>query len=107
MPIGEVIRIAARSVTRTKRYTPNVEFSAMDATRSDVEFLLDVIEAAIREGVTTINIPDTVGDAIPSEFGSLTRTIRQRIKGIEKVTLSVHCHKNYFQVAPLLDFSYF
>jgi 2-isopropylmalate synthase len=65
MPIGEVIRIAARSVARAKRYTPNVEFSAMDATRSDVEFLLAVIEAAIREGATTINIPDTVGDAIP------------------------------------------
>jgi len=47
------------------RYTPNVEFSAMDATRSDVEFLLAVIEAAIREGATTINIPDTVGYAIP------------------------------------------
>jgi len=90
----EVIKIAARSVARAKRYTPNVEFSAMDATRSDVEFLLAVIEAAIREGATIINIPDTVGYAIPSEFGSLIRTIRQRVKGIEKVTLSVHCHND-------------
>jgi 2-isopropylmalate synthase len=90
----EVIRIAARSVTRAKRYTPNVEFSAMDATRSDVEFLLAVIEAAIRAGATTINIPDTVGYSIPSEFGSLIRTIRQRVQGIEKVTLSVHCHND-------------
>jgi 2-isopropylmalate synthase len=90
----EVIRIAARSVARAKRYTPNVEFSAMDATRSDVEFLLAVIEGAIRAGATTINIPDTVGYAIPSEFGSLIRTIRQRVQGIEKVALSVHCHND-------------
>jgi 2-isopropylmalate synthase len=52
-------------VAKAKRYTPNVEFSAMDATRSDVEFLLAAIEAAIREGATTMNIPDTVGYAIP------------------------------------------
>ncbi|MGA2467033.1 MAG: 2-isopropylmalate synthase [Thermodesulfobacteriota bacterium] len=90
----EVIRIAARSVARAKHYTPNVEFSAMDATRSNVEFLLAVIEAAIRAGATTINIPDTVGYAIPTEFGSLIRTIRQRVQGIEKVTLSVHCHND-------------
>jgi 2-isopropylmalate synthase len=90
----EVIRIAARSVARAKRYTPNVEFSAMDATRSDVEFLSAVIAAAIRAGATTINIPDTVGYSIPSEFGSLIRTIRQRVQGIEKVTLSVHCHND-------------
>jgi len=90
----EVIRIAARSVARAKRYTPNVEFSAMDATRSDVEFLLAVIEGAIRAGATTINIPDTVGYSIPSEFESLIRTIQQRAQGIEKVTLSVHCHND-------------
>jgi len=90
----EVIRIAARSVSRAKRYTPNVEFSAMDATRSDVEFLVAVCEAAVRAGATTINIPDTVGYAIPWEFGSLIRTIRQRVWGIEKVTLSVHCHND-------------
>jgi 2-isopropylmalate synthase len=90
----EVIRIAARSVARAKRYTPNIEFSAMDATRSDVEFLSAVIEEAVRAGATTINIPDTVGYAIPSEFGALVRTIRQRVKGIEKVTLSVHCHND-------------
>jgi 2-isopropylmalate synthase len=90
----EVIRIASRCVERAKRYTPNVEFSAMDATRSDVEFLVAVCEAAIRAGANTINIPDTVGYAIPSEFGSLIKTLRQKIKGIEKVTLSVHCHND-------------
>jgi len=90
----EVIRIVAQSVTRAKRYTPNVEFSAMDATRSDIEFLIAVCEAAIRAGATTINIPDTVGYAIPSEFGELIRTIRQRVWGIDQVTLSVHCHND-------------
>jgi 2-isopropylmalate synthase len=90
----EVIRIAAQSVARAKRYTSNVEFSAMDATRSDVEFLIAVFEAAIRAGATTINIPDTVGYAIPSEFGGLLHTLRQRVQGIEKVTLSVHCHND-------------
>src|SRR5512139_3530678 len=64
----EVLKIASQCVARAKRYTPNVEFSAMDATRSDVGFLSSVVEAAIRAGATTINIPDTVGYAIPSEF---------------------------------------
>ena len=90
----EVIRITARSVARAKRYTSNVEFSAMDATRSDVQFLIAVCEAAVRAGATTLNIPDTVGYAIPSEFGELIGTIRQRVRGIEKVTLSVHCHND-------------
>ena len=90
----EVLKIATQSVARAKRYTPNVEFSAMDATRSDVGFLSAVIEAAISAGATTINIPDTVGYAIPSEFGELIRTLRQKVKGIEKVTLSVHCHND-------------
>ena len=90
----EVIKITTQSVARAKRYTSNVEFSAMDATRSEVGFLSAVVEAAIRAGATTINIPDTVGYAIPSEFGELIRTLRQRVKGIEKVTLSVHCHND-------------
>ncbi len=90
----EVIRIAAQSVARARRYTPNVEFSAMDATRSDVGFLIAVCEAAIRAGAVTVNIPDTVGYAIPSEFGELIRMIRQKVRGIEKATLSVHCHND-------------
>jgi 2-isopropylmalate synthase len=90
----QVIRITFQSVARAKRYTPNVEFSAMDATRSDVEFLVAVCGAALRAGATTINIPDTVGYAIPSEFGQLIRTLRERVLGIDKVTLSVHCHND-------------
>jgi len=90
----EVVRIAAQSVARAKRLTPNIEFSAMDATRSDVRFLAAVIEAAIHAGATTINIPDTVGYGIPSEFGTLIQSLRQTVKGIDKVTLSVHCHND-------------
>jgi 2-isopropylmalate synthase len=90
----EVIRITAQSVARAKRYTPNVEFSAMDATRSDVEFLVAVCQAAVKAGATTINIPDTVGYAIPSEFGKLIRTLWQRVPGMENVILSVHCHND-------------
>ncbi len=91
---AEVLRITTQSVARAKRYTSNIEFSAMDATRSEVEFLAAVIEAAIRAGATTINIPDTVGYAIPSEFGELIRTLRQKVKGVEGITLSVHCHND-------------
>jgi 2-isopropylmalate synthase len=91
---AEVLRITTQSVARAKRYTSNVEFSAMDATRSEVAFLTAVIEAAIRAGATTINIPDTVGYAIPSEFGELIRTLRQKVKGVEGITLSVHCHND-------------
>jgi len=90
----EVIRIAAQSVARAKRRTASVEFSAMDATRSDIGFLCAVIGAAVRAGATTINIADTVGYAIPSEFGELIRTVRQRVPEIDKVTLSVHCHND-------------
>ena len=90
----EIIKIAAQCVARAKRYTPNIEFSAMDATRSDVDFLVAVFDAAIQAGASTINVPDTVGYAIPSEFGELIRTIGQRVQGIDKVTLSVHCHND-------------
>jgi 2-isopropylmalate synthase len=90
----EVIRIATRSVSRAKRYTRNVEFSPMDATRTNMEFLVAVCEAAVQAGATTINIPDTVGYAIPSEFGQLIRTLREKVRGIEEVTLSVHCHND-------------
>jgi 2-isopropylmalate synthase len=90
----EVLRIAALAVARAKKHTPNVEFSAMDATRSEIKFLAAVIEAVIQAGATTINIPDTVGYSIPSEFGALIRTLRTTVAGIDKVILSVHCHND-------------
>ncbi len=88
----EVLKEVMRGIRYAKSLCENIEFSAEDATRSDVEFLCQVLSKAIEAGATTINIPDTVGYAIPFEFGKLIQTIRQRVQGIEKVTLSVHCH---------------
>jgi 2-isopropylmalate synthase len=72
----------------------DVEFSPEDATRSEVEFLSKVLEVAIAAGATTLNIPDTVGYATPGEFGELIRAIRSRVKGVENVVISVHCHND-------------
>jgi len=88
----EVLNEAVKGVRYAKTLCEDVEFSPEDATRSDIDFLCQVLSKVIEAGVTTINIPDTVGYAIPSEFGHLIQTLRQRVRGIEKVTLSVHCH---------------
>jgi len=69
-----------------------VEFSPEDATRTDPDFLCAVVQAAVDAGATTVNIPDTVGYSTPEEFGSLIRTISSRIRRIENVTISAHCH---------------
>ena len=90
----EVLEMAIRAVKRAKGYTPNVEFSAMDATRSDRDYLATVIEAAIDAGATTVNIPDTVGYAIPSEFGKLIKYLKEKIKNSDRVVFSVHCHND-------------
>lgn len=83
-----------KSVAYARALCDDVEFSPEDATRSDVEFLCRVLEAAVAAGATVLNIPDTVGYAVPDEFGNLIRTIRQKVPGIEKVTISVHCHND-------------
>ncbi len=85
----------ARDAVRLARARcEDVEFSAEDATRSDITFLCQVLEAVIEAGATTINIPDTVGYAVPSGFAELIRTIRKRVRGIDRVTLSAHCHND-------------
>jgi len=91
---GEVLDMAVAAVKRAKTYTDNVEFSAMDATRSDREYLCQVIAAAIDAGAITVNIPDTVGYALPPEFGNLIAHIRQKVPHIENVVISVHCHND-------------
>lgn len=90
----EVLEMARESVARARGYCDDVEFSPMDATRSDPEFLYRVLEAAIEEGAGTLNIPDTVGYAIPDEFAELIVGIRENVKGIEDVVISVHCHND-------------
>ncbi|MQG07933.1 MAG: 2-isopropylmalate synthase [SAR202 cluster bacterium] len=90
----EVMDMAVAMVTRAKSYCDDVEFSPMDATRTNPEYLYKMLEAVIKAGATTINIADTVGYAIPSNFAELITDIRNKIPGIEKTTLSVHCHND-------------
>ena len=90
----DVLQKAIRAVKRAKSYTPHVEFSAMDATRTERNYLCQVVEAAINAGATTINIPDTVGYAIPQEFGDLIKHLRKNVSNIDKAILSVHCHND-------------
>ncbi|AEH50591.1 2-isopropylmalate synthase [Pseudothermotoga thermarum] len=90
----EVIEQAVQAVKYAKRYCSDVEFSAEDATRSDFEFLCKVFSAVIEAGATVINVPDTVGYALPWEFGELIRKLKENVKGMDKVILSVHCHND-------------
>jgi len=90
----QVLEDVEQAVTHAKRYTDDVEFSAEDATRTDVDYLCQVIETAIKAGATTVNIPDTVGYTIPSEFNRIITTIKQRVPNIDLATISVHCHND-------------
>jgi 2-isopropylmalate synthase len=90
----EVLKIAVDSVKRAKQYTPNVEFSAMDATRSDWDYLCRVFTAVIDAGALTINVPDTVGYAVPHEFGKLIQYIMSHVPNICQAVVSVHCHND-------------
>jgi 2-isopropylmalate synthase len=90
----QVLEMTCRAVRLAKSYVDDVEFSAEDATRSDVDYLCAVLEAAISEGATTINIPDTVGYTTPAEYARLIRTVRERVVRDRNVTISVHCHND-------------
>ena len=85
---------ARDAVRLAKSFCEDVEFSPEDATRTDREFLCQILEAVIEAGATTVNIPDTVGYSMPAEFCELIQTIRQRVRGIEKATISAHCHND-------------
>jgi len=90
----EVIESAISGVEKAKFYCDDVEFSAEDASRSDPEFLYNVFEAAISAGATVINVPDTVGYALPWEFGELIKGIKDNVPNIDQAVLSVHCHND-------------
>lgn len=91
----EVLKMAVEAVKRAKSYCPDVEFSPEDATRSDFNYLCRMVMAAVEAGATVINIPDTVGYALPEEFGKLIRDLRQVVPELGKeVVLSVHCHND-------------
>jgi 2-isopropylmalate synthase len=90
----ECIKQAREAVAFARSLCNDVEFSPEDATRTDPEFLFQILDAVVEAGATTLNIPDTVGYTVPAEFGELIATIRRRVKGIENVTISAHCHND-------------
>jgi len=90
----QVLEQAKQSVRFARRACPDVEFSPEDGSRSDPDFLCRVLEAVIKEGATTINIPDTVGYAVPQQFGEFIKKLRERIPNSDKAVWSVHCHND-------------
>jgi len=90
----QVLEATTEAVKYAKAYTENVEFSAEDGSRSEPEFLCQVFEAAIKAGATTVNLPDTVGYAIPQEFGELVKYVIEHTPNIGQAVLSVHCHND-------------
>ncbi|HHO77067.1 MAG TPA: 2-isopropylmalate synthase [Deltaproteobacteria bacterium] len=90
----EVLKSVVESVGICHELSPSVEFSAEDATRSSWDFLVDVFSAAIQAGADTINVPDTVGYTNPQEFFNLVSYLKKKVKGIDDVTVSVHCHND-------------
>ena len=90
----EIIQRAIEGVRRAAGYCPDIEFSPEDASRTETDFLCDVTQAAIEAGATTVNIPDTVGYATPSEMQRVIRTLIERVPNIDRAVLSVHCHND-------------
>lgn len=88
----EILRLTTDSVTLAKSHVKDVEFSPEDASRTEPEFLARVVEAAIAAGATTINIPDTVGFAVPEQFGALIKFLKNNVRNMDEAIISVHCH---------------
>lgn len=94
MTPDQVVEQVIRSVKRARNHVDDVEFSCEDAGRSEIDFLCRVIEAAIDAGARTINIPDTVGYAVPQQYGETIRTLIERVPNSDKAIFSVHCHND-------------
>ncbi|MDS1029326.1 2-isopropylmalate synthase [Bacillota bacterium LX-D] len=90
----EVLAAIAKGVSYAKQYTDDVEFSPEDGSRTDLDFMLKVVETAIKAGATVINIPDTVGYATPGEFGQFIAAIKQGVPNMDQAIISVHCHND-------------
>lgn len=90
----EALRRAVEMVRHARSYVDDVEFSPMDATRSDVSYLCEVVEAVVDAGAGTVNIPDTVGYTTPKEFEDIIRTLRTRVRDCDRAVISVHCHND-------------
>src|SRR6201987_5504270 len=91
---AQCLEQARESVRLAKSFCQDVEVSPEDATRTDRDFLCEVVQAVIDAGATTVNIPDTVGYTMPAEFAEIIQMLRERVRGIEKITISVHCHND-------------
>ena len=94
MTPDQVVEQAVKSIGWAREYTDDIEFSAEDAGRSEIEFLCRVFEAVIKAGATTINVPDTVGYNVPEQFAATIRTLIERVPDSDKVIWSVHCHND-------------
>jgi 2-isopropylmalate synthase len=94
---AEVLTAAVQAVRHARGYCADVEFSPEDASRSDFDYMCDVLSAVIDAGAQTVNIPDTVGYAMPQEWAERIARIRERVQGIDRVVLSVHCHNDLGQ----------
>jgi 2-isopropylmalate synthase len=90
----EILRMAAEGVKRARGFVRDVEFSPEDASRTEPEFLAQVVQAAIEAGATTVNIPDTVGWAVPEEYAALITYLKNNVKNIGDAVISVHCHND-------------
>jgi len=90
----EILQMSRDMVARAKKYTDDIEFSPMDASRAEPTYIHQILEAAIDAGANTVNIPDTVGYAIPDEFGNLIEGIFQNVPNISQAVISVHCHND-------------
>jgi 2-isopropylmalate synthase len=94
MACEEILKRTAEGVQRAKGYCDDVEFSPEDAARTELDFLTQVVEKAVENGATTINIPDTVGYAVPEQYAAIFRHLKKHVRDIDKVVLSVHCHND-------------
>ncbi|MDO4410690.1 MAG: 2-isopropylmalate synthase [Akkermansia sp.] len=90
----EVLKLAAEGVAYAKQFVNDIEFSAEDATRTELPFLAKVVEAAIAAGATTVNIPDTVGYTTPDEYYNIIRYLKENVSNIDQAIISVHCHND-------------
>src|SRR5262249_25346453 len=90
----DIVRTATEAIRYARERFEDVEFSAEDAARTEPAFLCHVVEEAIAAGATTINIPDTVGYAMPAQFAALIAHLKRRVRGIERAVISVHCHND-------------
>ncbi|TNH06432.1 2-isopropylmalate synthase, partial [Testudinibacter sp. TR-2022] len=90
----DVVERAVRAVKRARNYTNDVEFSCEDAGRTGIDNICRIVEAAINAGATTVNIPDTVGFCLPTEYGNIIHQVMNRVPNIDKAIVSVHCHND-------------